>query len=121
LEGEAMLTNILWAFGRRKYTSYEEFALSVTNQNKWANPDEAERSLAQPISEGPIRVLYDPVWIDGPPLEFQIGIVGRTLTAGKLLFELNTATFDLFRDADRHFFEGLRQTGPSEYWLRTGS
>jgi hypothetical protein len=114
-----VLTNIQWAFGRRKYASYEEFALSVARQN--ANPEEAERRLAQPISEGPIRVLYDPRWIDGPTLEFRIGFADQTVTVGRLLFELNSATFDLFRDADSHFFEGLRQTGPSEYRLRTGS
>jgi len=70
----------------------------------------------------PIRVVYEAGWKDEDnTIELDVGEPGKALTMGLLLFTINNATCDFFKDADKQFFEGLALAHGAEYELMVGS
>jgi hypothetical protein len=117
-----LMSNIYWGLGANTYDTYESFIAAVTEYNKAINPVKSKWAPNQEIAIGPIRVVYEAGWKDeDDTIELNIGEPGRALTMGMVLFTLNNRTYDFFKDADKHFFEGLELTNGAEYELMVGS
>ncbi|PSB58228.1 hypothetical protein [Chamaesiphon polymorphus] len=119
------MRNILWTLGRKKYKTYDDFIVAVTDYNNYIcrepgltnswNPDEE-------ISQQSILVVYEAGWKDeDATISLEIGEDDRALTMGRFLFSLNNTTYDFFKDADCCFFEGLELVNGNKYELWTGS
>jgi hypothetical protein len=54
-------------------------------------------------------------------IELDLGESGKAITMGLLLFTINNATCDFFKDADKQFFEGIAFAHDAEYELMVGS
>lgn len=117
-----LMADVYWALGEKKYDVYDDFIAAATDYNKEINPSKTGWVPNQEVSKGPIRVVYEALWKDeDDTIEVDIGEPGRALTMGRLLFTLNNTTVDFFKDADKHFFEGLALVKGSEYELMVGS
>lgn len=117
-----LMSNISWVLGRKEYATYEDFIGAVTDYNKKLN---AQGSMWDPNHEvaiGPIKVVYEALWKDDDDtIEVEIGETGTKLTMGQILYQLNNATYEFFKDADQRFFEGLAAMKGAEYELLIGS
>jgi hypothetical protein len=116
------MTNVYWALGDKKYDAYDEFIAAVTDYNKMINPAKSRWAPNQEVSTGPIRVVYEAGWKDeDDTIALDVGEPGKALTMGRLLFTINNSTCAFFKDADKHFFEGLALVNGAEYRLMVGS
>jgi len=117
-----LLTDVYWAFGDKKYTTYQAFVAAVTEYNDAMAPGKHGWDPDQVVSLTPIRVVYEAMWKDeDDTINLDVGLAGIPVTMGQLLFALNNATCDFFMDADSHFFEGLDWVSGTTYQLRIGS
>jgi hypothetical protein len=116
------MVNVYWVFGRKKYDGYDEFVAAVTDYNKKINATKTKWDPNQEVSQRPVKVVYEAPWKDeDDTVELDIGEPGAALTMGRLLFTLNNATFDFFKDTDTRFFEGLTLVDGAKYELEVGS
>jgi hypothetical protein len=119
---QVLMQNVYWAFARQNISNYNDFVVAVTAYNNDVAPDESEWEPDSVVAQGVIKVVFEAGWKDeDDELELNIGQPGKPLTMGTLLFELNTATFDFFKDADGCFFEGLAPVGDNVFELLIGS
>ncbi|HNT74428.1 MAG TPA: tetratricopeptide repeat protein [Anaerolineae bacterium] len=117
-----LLTEVYWALGDRKYTTYQTFVDAVTEYNHAMAPGKHRWDPDQVVSLTPIKVVYEAFWKDADDtLDLDIGMAGVPVTMGQLLFALNNATCDFFMDADTRYFEGLNWVRGATYELRVGS
>jgi hypothetical protein len=116
------MCNVYWTLGSKKYDTYEEFVVAVTEWNQLIDPGRSAWAPDQVVAQGPVTVSYEALWKDeDDTIELTIGEPGQTLTMGRLLFELHNATVAFFADADARYFEGLAQVDGKEYELLVGS
>jgi hypothetical protein len=116
------LTNVYWVLGAKKYDAFDSFVAAVTDYNNLINPEKTNWAPNQEVASGPIRVVYEALWKDEDEIiELEVGEPGKPLNMGLLLFTINNATYDFFKDADKRFFEGLALCRGSEYELMVGS
>ena len=117
-----LVTNVYWTLGVTKYAAYEGFIAAVSDYNSKINPATSKWDPNQEITEGPITVVYEAAWKDDDDtIEVDVGEPGKALTMGRLLFTLNNATVDFFKDAGSRFFEGLALVDGTRYELMVGS
>ena len=118
----ATMTNVYWVLGRTAYHSYDDFVAAVTDYNQKIAPLKSKWSPNQEVAEGSINVVFEALWKDeDDSINVEIGEPDQPLTMGRLLFTLNNATVDFFKDSDQRFFEGLAWVGGTEYELFVGS
>jgi hypothetical protein len=116
------MADVYWVFGRTKYVSYDDFIAAVTDYNKKINAKKTRWDPNQEVATSPIKVVYEALWKDEDnTIDLDIGEPGKALTMGHLLFTLNNATCDFFKDADKRFFEGLVTINGTAYALQVGS
>lgn len=116
------MSNVYWALGQKKYTTYDGFVSEVTDNNQEISPDSTEWNPNKQISKTPITVVYEAGWKDeDDTIEVVLGKRGRALTMGEALFTLNNETVEFFKDADHRFFEGLAASEGTKYKLLVGS
>lgn len=102
------MSNVYWALGQKKYTSFNDIVAAVNEYNQKIGPDSTEWDPNKQISKTLITVVYEAGWKDeDDTIEVVLGKRGKTLTMGEALFTLNNKTVEFFKDADHHFFEGL--------------
>ncbi|MDY3562374.1 hypothetical protein R5W23_003840 [Gemmata sp. JC673] len=117
-----LMRKVFWTLGRRRYAGYDEFVRAVSEYQAQISPDDNGWVPDAVLAPGPITVTYTAMWKDvDDTLEVPLGEVGRSLSMGRALFELNNATVEFFADADHCFFEGLVPMSTGGYQLRTGS
>jgi hypothetical protein len=117
-----VMKRIYWVLGDRMYATYEDFVTAATEYNNSIDPKENKWNPDQIISASPIKVVYEALWKnEDDTIDLSIGTPGIPVTMGQILFTLNNATYDFFRDADTHFFEGLALVNDATYELIVGS
>ncbi len=117
-----LMGNVCWSLGKKRYDAYDDFIAAVTDYNKQISPRKTGWRPNQVVATGPIRVVYEAMWKnEDDTIDLAVGEPGQGLTMGQLLFTLNNATFDFFKDSDKHFFEGLTLVGDAVYELWIGS
>ncbi len=117
-----LMTEVYWVLGRRTYDAYDDFLAAVTDYNQRSRHANTAWNPHQEVSPVPIRVFYEAMWKnEDDTIDILIGEPDTPLTMGQLLFTLNNATYDFFKDADKHFFEGLVLVSGTHYRLMVGS
>jgi hypothetical protein len=117
-----LMERVYWALGEKAYAAYGDFVTAVAEYNNVIAPGENEWTPNRVISANPVKVIYEALWKDeDDTINLDIGTPGIPVTMGQLLFALNNATCDFFRDADTHFFEGLALVNNTTYRLLVGS
>lgn len=117
-----VMKRIYWVLGDQTYATYENFVTAATEYNNSIDPEENEWNPDQIVSTSPIKVVYEALWKnEDDTIDLSIGTPGIPVTMGQILFTLNNATHDFFRDADTHFFEGLALVTAATYELIVGS
>jgi hypothetical protein len=118
----SLMANVYWVLGRKKYDAYDDFVAAVTDHNNKVGAKTTKWDPTQEVSQGAVKVVYEAPWKDeDDTIELDIGEKGKVLTMGRILFTLNNATYDFFKDADKRFFEGLELVKGNEYELQVGS
>lgn len=117
-----LMNRTYWALGEETYAAYEDFVAAVTRYNDRIAPGKHGWNPGQVVAAGPIKVVYEALWKDeDDTIDLDIGRPGMPLTMGQILFALNNATCDFFRDADTRFFEGLAPLHEATFMLVVGS
>lgn len=117
-----LMSNVFWAFGEKRYATYEDFVVAVTDYNKKVNTDASGWDPNKQISTAPLTVVFEAAWRDEDDMiEVAVGESNKSLSMGEVLFTLNNATVEFFKDAEQHFFEGLAARGGTRYELLVGS
>ncbi|MEJ5309942.1 MAG: tetratricopeptide repeat protein [Anaerolineae bacterium] len=119
---KALMRDVYWVLGDKKYTTYQTFVAAVTEYNNAIAPGKHGWNPDEVVSLTPIKVVYEAMWKDeDDTIDLDIGIAGVPVTMGQLLFALNNATYDFFSDADSRYFEGLDWVKGTTYELLVGS
>jgi hypothetical protein len=119
-----LMRNVSWSLGVKKYKVYKKFVADVTEDNMALHPEGNEWEPDRIVSDNFIRVMCEAPWKRKDNILYlTIGEPDTPLTMGRLLFELNNATFEFFRHGDHHFFEGFgpMPTNSIAYPLYVGS
>ena len=117
-----LMKRVYWALGEKTYATYEDFVAAVAEYNNVIAPEGNEWNPNQVVSANPIKVMYEALWKDeDDTIDLDIGTPNIPVTMGQILFALNNATCNFFRDADTHFFEGLALINDTTYELMVGS
>ncbi|MBI2804114.1 MAG: hypothetical protein HYX68_03920 [Planctomycetes bacterium] len=103
-----LMTNVYWVLGKKSHASSDDFVAAVTDYNKKIDPVNSKWNPTQAVAFGSITVVFEALWKDeDAKVNLEIGEPNQVLTMGSVLFTLNNATVDFFKDADHCFFEGL--------------
>ena len=117
-----LMSDVYWALGQRTFDQYAHFVTAVTEYNNQIAPGKHGWQPDRIISSTPITVAYEASWKDEDDLlELTIGDTGCELSMGTFLFVLNNDTFNFFKGADKHFFEGLSVQCETSFSLLVGS
>ena len=117
------MKRVFWAFGIKQYASYEDFVSAVSDNCDKIAPGNHDWTPEEYVCHGPLEIEFELVWRDPPDdmIYFPITRSNERITQGILLFRLNNASYEYFKEDDHKFFEGLGELIDGKMYLGTGS